>query len=258
MKIKKQATQRVVKAKIDPKSSGMFRWLSIAVLLFSFSLWGWTYLRNPSSFPIEHVKIKGQLTHVSKKDIKDIVGDYVQQQSLFAINTSELRSALLDLPWVSAASISRHWPDTLTITIQEHQALAQWGAKSLVSQQGTLFSPPVVSFPKNLPIILAPNTLQTLALKLYQQVISQLKSFEIGLRQFTLSSRGALALQLHSGTVLYLGREHINQRLQRFLAVYPKVFVNKLNQVQYVDMRYTHGMSVKWKEDSWQKNQNKT
>jgi cell division protein FtsQ len=58
-------------------------------------------------------------------------------------------------------------------------------------------------------------------------------------------ARGAWSLGLVSGARLELGTEHIDQRLQRFLANATQL--EAAGQPKIVDLRYSNGFSVTWR-----------
>jgi cell division protein FtsQ len=49
---------------------------------------------------------------------------------------------------------------------------------------------------------------------------------------------------------LLLGKGINNERLERFISVYPKLLGEKIAQVDSVDLRYTNGFAVRWKAPS--------
>jgi cell division protein FtsQ len=63
-----------------------------------------------------------------------------------------------------------------------------------------------------------------------------------------LDERRALHLQLEGGVQLELGRVSTWQRLQRFARAYPAVFEGRMDKLQRVDLRYSNGFSVYWRQ----------
>ena len=47
---------------------------------------------------------------------------------------------------------------------------------------------------------------------------------------------------------LDLGRADTRRRLQRFVQAWPGVFVDRVDELQRVDLRYSNGFSVRWQQ----------
>ncbi|MNC85845.1 Cell division protein FtsQ [compost metagenome] len=63
--------------------------------------------------------------------------------------------------------------------------------------------------------------------------------------QVQVTPRRAWQLKLASGTTLELGREHIEARLARFVALHPRTVGTLGRRVDYVDLRYANGFAVR-------------
>ncbi len=55
-------------------------------------------------------------------------------------------------------------------------------------------------------------------------------------------------LLINKDTKIYLGKKEIAARLTRFCKAYPAVFAEKADQLASVDLRYSRGMAVQWKQ----------
>jgi cell division protein FtsQ len=64
--------------------------------------------------------------------------------------------------------------------------------------------------------------------------------------RLSVNARRSWELELDNGVELRLGREQTMARLRRFVRTYPVVHAAKLDQLQYVDLRYSNGFSVRW------------
>jgi cell division protein FtsQ len=63
--------------------------------------------------------------------------------------------------------------------------------------------------------------------------------------QVQLSARHAWQVRLDSGLVIALGREHIESRLDRFIATYGDAAGPLQRKLDYVDLRYSNGFAVR-------------
>jgi cell division protein FtsQ len=69
-----------------------------------------------------------------------------------------------------------------------------------------------------------------------------------------LEARGAWTLELDNDIKVVVGRENINERLQRFLELYRLRLADKSAEIEQIDIRYTHGVAVKWREKTDEEN----
>ena len=51
---------------------------------------------------------------------------------------------------------------------------------------------------------------------------------------------------LKKGVVVRLGRQSVDERLQRFLTLASATVAKRIAEINYIDMRYTNGFSVGW------------
>ena len=76
--------------------------------------------------------------------------------SLLAIRPGQVERALMTHPWIAKAEVSRKWPNSLHLTIQERDpvALVQFGEELLyMDRQGMIFKPLSPGDPHNFPVI---------------------------------------------------------------------------------------------------------
>jgi cell division protein FtsQ len=72
---------------------------------------------------------------------------------------------------------------------------------------------------------------------------------EAGMRltRLTLDARGAWELTLDNGVTLRLGREHIDERFERFMRAAARIVAARAVEIAYVDLRYANGFAVGWR-----------
>jgi len=214
--------------------------------LLLFCLWAWFSITNSNRFPIKAVKVQSSFQHLSQQRLQTLITPYVTG-GFFAINVKHLEKLLMQQPWVASVAITRVWPSKIIITITERQAIARWGRQALLDGNGTLFTPSSKSFPKNLPWLIGPDGQQPAVWKMYQQADQLLLPLKITVTGVDFTPRHAWRLTLSDGMELLLGRIDTRQRLQRFIAAYPKLFAGRADKVRSVDLRYPDGFAVKWK-----------
>ncbi|MDF2867919.1 MAG: ftsQ [Gammaproteobacteria bacterium] len=224
------------------------RWLSrflLLTLLGCIGYAGWGALLNPSYFPLAKIKVSGEFHHINPTAIQQLMAPYLQQ-GFFGVNTTALQDELQQLPWVNRVSIGRSWPKALSVTLVEHQPIAHWNGNALVNNQGQVFTPPNVNAEQNIPYFVGPLGQQILMLKTYQNLNPLLQALSLSIKQLYLTDRHAWQLQLSNGIIVNLGSQDILDRLKRFITIYQRLFAARATEVDYIDMRYSNGIAVKW------------
>ena len=78
---------------------------------------------------------------------------------------------------------------------------------------------------------------------------SALAEANLALKALTMDDRGAWQIELASGQQIRLGRHELNERLERFFGIVVPALSGSIQQIEYIDMRYTNGFSVGWAAD---------
>ncbi|MGB6975923.1 MAG: cell division protein FtsQ/DivIB [Gammaproteobacteria bacterium] len=228
----------------------VFFWSLRVIVLASFiaaGVWGWHWLKRPNLLPISNVAIQGNFQHVKQNTLETIINPYLTA-GFFHLNITDLQQALLQMPWIDMVSVSRIWPNKMVIVITERQAMARWGKDALLDKQGTLFRPPLTSFPPGLPLLNGMDDQVVRVWQEYQQMAAALMPLHLRIVELDLTPRHSWSLVLSSGTRVLLGRLDVMQRLNHFIKLYPKLFVARINFLESVDLRYPNGMAIRWRD----------
>src|SRR5438132_13607451 len=99
-----------------------FSWVSALkvvgyVCLFIVLLISYIKISHVEYFPIKNVKIFG-VQHVSHQEIQSIVTPYVDK-GFFSVDVDRIKEQIAQLPWVAHVTVSRIWPDKVSIAINE-------------------------------------------------------------------------------------------------------------------------------------------
>jgi cell division protein FtsQ len=218
----------------------------ILLIAFLLLIWrGWTYTK-PSNFPVMHVKIVATFEHTNQELLQKIIAPYINY-GFFYLNVIGLKHQLLKLPWVYAVSITREWPDTLSISVVEQHPLAQWGNEALVNSEGKIFSAPVESFPSGLPVIFGPTNRVTEIFEDYQKIEPLVETINAKVKQLVLlADQNYWELTLENGMAIFLKPKDPAGQLQFFLKLYPKIIANHPAPPKSIDLRYDIGFAIKW------------
>ncbi|OGS91497.1 MAG: cell division protein FtsQ [Gallionellales bacterium GWA2_60_18] len=169
--------------------------------------------------------------------------------NFFTVDIERLRQSLEKLPWVRSVSIRREFPDRLMLSLEEHQPLARWNHSALVNTHGEVFD---AESAQPLPDFIGQQTGDAGEIaQRYGEFDRQLAALKLRVAQIALTPRHAWQLRLSNGMVLELGHEDMQQRLARFVTVYPYSVAiagqdtGGGDQVKYVDLRYRNGFAIR-------------
>ncbi len=204
---------------------------------------------HENQVPIVRLRISGTLAHVSAAQIQSVAAPYARA-GFFDLDVSGLRDALEALPWVAQARVSRSWPGTIDIRIREHTAVARWGKDGVLTAEGSHFALPAASLPKALPEMHGPLGTEDDLIREYDAMRQPLAVDGYRIERLWIDDRGAWHVALDNGLALRLGRDHITQRVRRFLNVAVHALGPRMKQAEYIDLRYSNGFAVGWKNPS--------
>ena len=231
---------------------------TVFVLLVAYGLWHFnselsSFLESGKSLPVRALRIDGVLTHVTKRQVADLVGHAAGGRNITSVDTSELREALLAEPWIARAAVHRKMPDTLVVSLVEHVPAAYWNNDGLYDAQNQeIFKPDLRSFSE--PLVRLGAYRDNLAPEVYESAVTFIRILEPSRYHMValyLDQVRCYTITLSGGTKLILGRgrEKSAQRLERLLKSLPLTDIN-LADVSYVDLRYDVGFAVGPLKDS--------
>jgi cell division protein FtsQ len=103
---------------------------------------------------VEDIYAEGR-ERTSERDIVRSLERY-QGMSILAVDTAAAKERLESLPWVRRATVSRQFPTTLLVRIEEHRPLAVWidsGRRRLIGDEGELVPVTDVRGFRELPVL---------------------------------------------------------------------------------------------------------
>lgn len=219
---------------------------ALADLLFVAALLGVLYagvayaVRLPV-FSIDAVRVMTPLVHVTREQVEEIVRREVRG-TLFTLQLGSARAAFEKLPWVRSADVRRRWPGGLEVALTEHRPLARWGKDALVNVHGEVFE---AAFDGVLPVFNGPaGSAKEMTIQ-YDLFRRSLATIEKTSGEINVSPRRAWQIRLDDGMTLDLGREHVEERLRRFVATYPRTIARMTHPVDRVDLRYANGFAAR-------------
>ena len=196
--------------------------------------------------PVRVISIDGSFQRVSPGEIEKAVAPFATQGFMSA-DLADIQRAVETLPWVDHARIARRWPNSLRVTVIEQTAAARWGESGLLNTRGELFVRTATHVPPELPHLSGPEGTESQVAQRY--LAAQGRMLEAGMRiaALRLDERGAWEMDLDSGVTVRLGRRDVEERIERFIHTASQVIAHRLTEIGYVDMRYSNGFAIGWR-----------
>lgn len=217
----------------------------IANLLFGISfalvLYGTVrYVLRLPVFPLHTVELTAEPQRVPTELLEKVVREQVSG-NFFTVDLEKTREAFEKLPWVRKVSVRRKFPWSLEVEVEEQVALAHWNGSALVNTHGEVF---MGNTEQVLPAFIGQPDTSMQVTQLYGELSEVLKPLHQQIEQISLSPRFAWQVKLDRGMVLELGREEMQERLSRFVKVYPYSLAAMARPANHVDLRYRNGFAA--------------
>lgn len=196
---------------------------------------------------VRRILVDAPFQRVSPVEVEQVVRANLRGGFMTA-DLGRMQRAVESLAWVDRARIHRVWPDGLRIEVVEQIAAARWGDDGLLNTRGELFMTGSRHVPQELPRLDGPTGAEADVAQRY--LVIQGRLVEQGLRivALRLDARGAWEMDLASGVTVRLGRRQVDERMERFLRVAAPVIAGRAADIAYVDMRYSNGFSIGWRD----------
>lgn len=215
--------------------------LLIAVVIVQSFNWTASLLQQP----VLAVDVQGEFKFLEKNTVATVVNNSLESGYLQS-DLPSLHAQLLAQPWVKEASLKRKLNSALQIELKEHTPLAIWNHKTLISTDALLFSPKVIPKELNVPMLFGRDHVDVLSV--YEQLTEKMPVALLPIRSLDVNANGCITLESHTGLVLVLERSQWQRQLARFTVINDQALSRRLADVKKVDMRYSNGAAVSWKE----------
>ena len=203
--------------------------------------------RLESLMPIRHVRIEGALANSDPEDFKKALSPWVRH-SYFTVDLKALEQAIAAVPWVNTARISRIWPDTIIVEIDEQDPVARWGGDELLGANGEAFKRPAggADF-SGLPMLSGPRGRERQVLEMMAALNEKLTNRHTQVEALHLSNRLAWEARLSNSLELAYGNQDPLAAMDRALAWLPRLGEQRAAAILKLDLRYSSGFAVIWK-----------
>ncbi|MDH5601424.1 MAG: cell division protein FtsQ/DivIB [Gammaproteobacteria bacterium] len=227
-----------------------FRWMNwflplavVCVVMF----YAENHLSKPQTLPVNKIRVHGAFVNVDEAMLHRAIAGVIAG-GYFNVDVERVREVVEQLPWVHKASVRRVWPDTLSVSVVEQQPVAISRATGLINSNGEVFKPLNKTVLKKLPVFEGSTTVNKLMLQKYYEMNGVLSEINRTITYLKFDARHAIELKLDNGLKVVLGRDDTVHRLNRFMRIYNKVLLVRINDIDLVDLRYTNGMAIGWKK----------
>ena len=151
--------------------------------------------------------------------------------------------------------MKREFPNRLKVQLQEHQAVAYWGAESesrLLNDHGEVFEANTGEVEQEgLPRLNGPQGQGAQVLLVYHNLEPLFADLDATLDQLELTGRGSWLARLDTGAVLQLGRgtpQDIVARTERFVKTLPQItstYGRRPEALESADLRHEGGYALR-------------
>ena len=205
-------------------------------------------------FAITGITVTGDLNHTSAKALRANMASKLSGTFL-TVDLERARQVFEAVPWVRRAVVKRDFPNRLRVTLQEHRAVAYWGADGesrLLNSFGEIFEANVGEVePEILARLMGPDGQSAQVLAMYQALQSLFEGMDLSAEQFELTARDGWRVRLENGAMVELGRgstEEVMARTARFLKTVSRVTANygrKPDALESADLRHEDGYAIR-------------
>jgi cell division protein FtsQ len=129
----------------------------------------------------------------------------------------------------------------------EESLLGIWNDDLILNSSGKLYVVDQRSIPENIPRLIGPKGSEKDVMNLFFQINNLLTGRGLYLETLTLDARGSWSFTIKPKIEIKLGKTEINQKLERFFLALDQSLLAKINKVSYIDLRYSEGLAVAWK-----------
>ncbi len=199
---------------------------------------------------IKYVEVDGGLHASNMEGFKSIVKKRISG-GLFNVPIDQLEQELSALPWVYQATVQRTWPDTLHVKIHQQNPIARWGKTGLMNAYGKVFFPNSVVSYSDLPMLFGEEVRATDLARVFEDSMQQLKPLDLKLQALFEDERQSKNLVFSNGLILEVGDGDVSNKIKRFITAYEQYLAAHMSAVKKIDLRYTNGLAVEWKDHSF-------
>jgi len=219
---------------------------------------------------------------------REIIRSVLKDNHFLLLNLQDIRAKIEDISFVRKAYVRRAFPNGMFVKVDVHQPVAWWGkgeSSVLVNKYGEIFDLVSENTPVNhrggiskiekiifsiidgnIPHLVGRPEYVTEILQMYNHLQPLLASLHSPIHTLERTEYGRWRVMLNSGTRLELGRDEeqegnaMMQKIHQLINTLPKILHQgdiKLQNIEYIDLRYPSGYVLQLRDTSDQKTREK-
>lgn len=211
-----------------------------------------TWVARWPVWTLRSIEVQGEVSHQNAVGLRAQLASSLRriEPSFLSVDLQAVRALFESVPWVRHVRVQRQFPNRLSVTLQEHVAVAWWGQSGsgqLVSREGAVFD----ASPDDgdgFPVLAGPVDQAPLVWRTYQWLSAEMERMGRGLVRLDLDERGSWRAELDNGARIELGRgsqEELLARTQRFTSTVGQLAQRYPGALQSVDLRYPNGYALR-------------
>ena len=216
------------------------------------ALAGW--VGNHALFAIRAITVQGDVSHNNAVTLRANVLPRLGG-SFFTLDLAQARESFQAVPWIRQAVVRREFPNRLKVILQEHQAVAYWGAEGdsrMLNSFGEVFEANTGEVEHELlPRLVGPTGQEPEVLAMYRALQPLFGDLDMAVDQLELTGRGSWVARLDTGAEVELGRgtqPEVLARTNRFLRTLTQVtarYNRRPDAVESADLRHPDGYALR-------------
>ncbi len=208
------------------------------------SIYAFPFIKSHINQPVMRVVVEGDLKYLERREIMQKIPVY-QGDRWLEVDLNQIQREVESMPWIYSAQVSRQWPHTLHIRLQEQKPIAIWNDQQLLNQYGQIFDreAKVVT---GLPALQGTAGSEHNVMERFLEFSRLLAPLHLRPTRLQLDARHAWSVTLDNGVVIKIGSSNALERMQRFVFLYQRELAPATRSVAVVDLRYGSGAAVQW------------
>ena len=241
----KRATSGFNLKQLPPRWLKLGAVVALVMVVLGGVLAGRTMLNNPKNLPISQIDVQGDLKFIKDEEMRKVIEKYTQT-NLYLLDAEALEVDLETQPWVRSVTLRKSWPARLVVVVEEQRPLAFWGKERIMNQFGELFTAELPG--ATLPTLYSPEDKGREMAQRFITVNEWLRGLPLELSELTEDASGSWRMKLKGGPEVLIGTEEHERRIARFKVGFQRELASKLGNVRRIDLRYTNGFAVEWRQ----------
>lgn len=207
----------------------------------------WAFFHFTGLEPVARLQIEARFERVDAAELDRVLRPLLQT-SFVEVDLQAVQMAAGALPWVARARAEREWPATVRVRVWEREPAAHWDGGVLLDAAAARFDPAGREVDQRLPRLAGSEGSERRVLTMFTQLSARLGGTPFALSGLRQDARGDWTATTADGIELRFGRSDPLLSVDMLLGPAARALAMQLVEVEHIDLRYTNGFSVGWRE----------